>query len=139
MKKLLFALPLMAILFFSSCTEKEEVDPNIAGQIEGTYSISEYTYFDGVSTSSSTTLGTTSNIAIVRESDTEVKITLTSTAVNVLNDADSDVIVSETTGGNYSFSRSYGNLEVSGTVVGDVVTFKYVYTDGKTLTVTASK
>ena len=132
MKKLLFALPLMAILFFSSCTVEDEVDPNIASQIVGTYSMTDYKYH--TSTEDISLKGTAvsqNTITISRVDDTHVNVVTNYPDSPKSNDSDSNVLV-ETSGEDFKLSKNYTNSTVKGTLSTSLRTIAYDvdYTNG---------
>jgi hypothetical protein len=139
MKKLLFALPLMAILFFSSCTVEDEVDPNITAAIAGTYSLRTYEEKSDVNPSVkyTTHTGTAYKTTVTRVDDTHIDLDVTYTN-NTLQPY-SNLEVTESNG-THSFSKTYsGGQVVNGTVLNGLITVTITYTSGNYYKTTAQK
>lgn len=142
MKKLLFALPLMAVLLFTGCKE-DEVDPNITAEIEGTYSLRSYeaktdaASGTGTTTTSSTHTGTDYKTTVTRVDDTHINLDVV--YPNNTKQPYTDLEVTESNG-THSFSYTYsGGQVVSGSVVNGLITVNLTYTSGNYYKTTAQK
>ncbi len=117
MRKLLFLLPLLAVLFTTSCTT-EEVDPDLAAEVAGTYTIDEWNVNGDVSSGSVLNVH---KIVVTRENDNTVSVTLDFDGI-YQDFTDSDLTVTESSTG-YTISGTYSNGSITGTVVGNSITY----------------
>ncbi len=130
MRKLLFALPLVAIVFFSSCKETEEVDPNIAGEVTGTYKMNKYIFHNDKSDTDLSGSSLSVNlIKVTHIDDTHVRVVVDYLAPTTTDQVYDNVIVSES-GESYKLKQSYDNATMTGSVSGDDISVDIDYTDG---------
>ena len=134
MRKVLIMAGLVAVSMFTSC-KTEEIDANVAAKITGSYSFDSYVTQSGSSTGDLST----NKVVVTRVDDTHVNVTLdyADTAVDDLEASNCAVSLN---GDTYTYSKSFSNAELTGTVIGDNLTYDLNYTSSDDFAIaTASK
>lgn len=122
MRKILSYISIIFVLAFSAC-KVQEVDPNVAGEVVGTYVVTSYVSQAGASS------GDLSNnkVVVTRVDDTYIKIVIDYPAAN---DVEADNVYIERGTSKYVFTKYFTNASLRGTIEGDKLNYQLNYSDG---------